>query len=241
MNNKTFGIMVLVLAVLIFAVNRYAVQAIGSGRSGVTISGVTTFGVNKPTCECKFGAFSDCIRNTIENRKALIEGYHKLASKWAKFWTNTDSGKRVEMVEIDWGKMNAESKKTTVETLLDELEQYAKDEEEMTHQIDPIKGCGYEFYSGTLAMKTDLLTCEIKMNLAKNVEEAVPCKDLYTAAMRHEVMHHDKCEARLRDKKLLTPMGLALEEASGYKQEIAELERLLPQNDNCSKGSRKSR
>ncbi len=231
MNAKTLGIMVLVLAVLIFGANRYAVRALGPRHNEVVISGLTKSGVDKPTCECKFGGFSDCIRNTIENKKALKEGYEKLARKWGKFWTSTDSGERVELEEINWGKLNGESKQVTLEALLDELEQFAKDEEEMTHKIEPTKGCGYELYSGNLAMKTDPLACKIDMALAKQVEQAVPCKDLYKIAFRHEVMHLQKCQTRLNSKKLLTPKGLALEEAQGYAQEIAELEQLMRKAD----------
>jgi hypothetical protein len=211
------------------------VYALGPGDSQVMLSGLTKFGVDKPSCECKFGAFSDCIKNTIENKKALMEGYKNLASKWGKFWTSTDSGKRVELEEIEWAKMTGESKRVTVEKLLDELDQYAKDEEEMMHNIEPTKGCGYELYGGSLAMKTDPLGCKINMALAKQVEEAVPCKDLYNIAFKHEVMHLQKCQTRQNRKRLLTPKGLALEEAQGYAQEIAELEKLLPQNKNCSK------
>jgi hypothetical protein len=230
MSSKTLEITVVVFAVLIFGGNRYAVRATGSGQWKVTISGLTKFGANKPTCSCQFGKFADCIGNTIGFKEALMRGYNELARKWGKFWTSTDSGQRVELTEIDWGKMNEASKRSTLEALSAEFRQFAKDEEEMTSKIGAPKGCGYEFYSGTLAMKTDPLSCKINMTLAKQVEEAVPCKDLYQIAFRHEVMHLQKCQARLNGKKLLTPAGLALEEAEGYAQEIAKLKTLLKAN-----------
>ena len=240
MSSKTLAITVVVFAVLVFGGNRYAVRATGPGQWKVTISGLTKFGANKPTCSCQFGKFGDCIKNTIGFKEALMQGYKELARKWGKFWTSTDSGQRVELTEIDWGKMNEASKRSTLEALSAELKQFAKDEEEMTSKIGAPKGCGYEFYSGTLAMKTDPLSCKINMTLAKQVEEAVPCKDLYQIAFRHEVMHLQKCQARLNSKKLLTPAGLALEEAEAYAKEITELEKLLKANCDSTQPSSSS-
>jgi hypothetical protein len=191
-------------------------------------------GAEKESCnQCKF---ADCIRNSIKNKEALMQGYKELAGKWGKFWTSTDSGQRVELTEIDWGKMNEASKKSTLEALSDEFKKYKEDVEEMTNRIGPTKACGYEFSSGGLEMETNPLTCNINMPLARKVEEAVPCKELYEIAFKHETMHLQKCQARLSSKKLLTPAGLAFEEAEGYAQEIAELERLLEKIDkDCCK------
>ena len=234
MSSRTFGIIVVVCTVLIFGVNRYMVYALGPGDSQVMLSGLTKFGVDKPSCECRFGAFGDCIRNTIENKRALMEGYKKLASKWGKFWTSTESGQRVELNTINFKTLFGESKRSTLEALLDELDQFKTDVEEMSAKIGPTKGCGYEFSSESLEMETDPLECKINMVKAKRVEEAVPCNDLYKNALRHEVMHLNKCEQRKSKGLLLTPRGLALEEAEGYAQEIAELEKLQAKN-NCSR------
>jgi hypothetical protein len=76
-------------------------------------------------------------------------------------------------------------------------------------------------------METDPLSCNINMSLARKVQEAVTCKDLYEIAFKHETLHLQRCQARLNSKKLLTPAGLAREEAEGYAQEIRELKELL--------------
>ncbi|MFO1464299.1 MAG: hypothetical protein U1F66_11030 [bacterium] len=182
----------------------------------------------KETCkQCKFAG---CVKSAIKQKEAMRDGYSELATKWEKFWVNTDKERRAPLDQINLQKLYPMFRITTMTLLNSEFTALRKDEEDLAVRIGPPAGCGYS-PTESLEIETDSVQCSIDMLKARKAEEAAPCKELYDIAFRHEALHMQKCQQRKGNKALptvmLTPAGKAREEAAAYGQEIAELKKLL--------------
>jgi len=179
---------------------------------------------------CKQCKYAKCVKASIKQKEAMRDAYNQLASKWDKFWTNTDKGTPTPLDQVNLQKLNPVSRLMTLGLLNSEFTQLRKDEEELATRIGAPAGCGYS-PTESLEMETDSIQCSIDMLKARNAEQASPCKELYEIAFRHEALHMQKCQQRKGNNKLptvmLTPAGKAREEAAAYNQEIAELKKLL--------------
>jgi len=177
---------------------------------------------------CKQCSFLGCLKGTIKQKEAMRDAYNELAKKWDRFWIKTDGGSSVPINQIDQSKMSPLDRMMNAEILNPQFTQLQKDESDLASRIGSPTGCGY---AGNVEIETNSITCVIDMKKAEMSKEAMPCQELYDSAMRHETMHQQICEKRkgkgvYPNIVLLTPAGKAREEAAGYSQEIAELQKM---------------
>jgi len=177
---------------------------------------------------CKQCSFLACLKGTIRQKEAMRDAYNELAKKWDKIWVKTDGDSRVPINQIDQPKMHTLARLMNAGLLNSQFTQLQKEEGDLATQIGEPKGCGY---AGNVEIETNSISCVIDMKKAEMAKEAMPCKELYESAMRHETMHQQMCEKRkgkgvFPNIVLLTPAGKAREEAAGYSQEIAELQKM---------------
>lgn len=180
----------------------------------------------KPSCkDCEW---KDCLKGSIQQKQALKAEYDALTKKWEKFWTEG----RKPLYVLDLEKLSKPQRQPALQELGAQFRQFAKDEERATSKIGPPSGCGLDS-AESIEMETDSVKCEIDMLKARKTQQALPCKDLYDIAFRHEAYHLEQCWLRRGGdetkppSKLLTPAGKAKEEAAAYAREIAELEAVL--------------
>lgn len=177
----------------------------------------------KPSCkDCEW---KKCLEGSIQQKQALKAEYEALAKKWEKFWTEG----RKPVYVLDLIKLNEAARRQALSELKNQFQSFEKDEERATSRVGPPAGCGLGGQS--IEMETDSVQCRIDMVKAQQAEQALPCKDLYEIAFRHEAYHLQQCQVRKGNNKvpakLLTPAGKAKEEAAAYAREIAELEAVL--------------
>lgn len=177
----------------------------------------------KPSCkDCEW---KKCLEGSVKQKQALQKEYEALAKKWEKFWTEG----RKPVYVLDLTKLNEAARRQALSELKNQFQAFEKDEERATSKVGPPAGCGLGGQS--IEMETDSVQCKIDMAKARQAEQALPCKDLYEIAFRHEAYHLEQCQIRKGNNKvpakLLTPAGKAREEAAAYAREIAELEALL--------------
>lgn len=182
---------------------------------------------DKETCkQCKF---AKCIKNTIKQKEALAAAYTALANKWDKFWVRGEGENRVPVNSIDLESLDMAARGPTSANLARDYKQFEKDESEMAARIGAPAECG--FGDADVEMATDIIACKIDLAQAKQAEQAMPCKELYDIAFRHEALHLEACQKRKGEKIIppvrLTPAGKAREEAQAYAREIAELKALV--------------
>lgn len=180
----------------------------------------------KPSCkDCEW---KKCLEGAVQQKKALQAEYNALAKKWEKFWTDTNGGRKPIYV-LDLTKLNEAARRKALAELKNQFQAFEKDEERATSKVGPPAGCGLGGQS--IEMETDSVQCSIDMVKARQAEQAIPCKEMYEIAFRHEAYHLEQCQVRKGNNKvptkLLTPAGKAREEAAAYAREIAELEALL--------------
>ena len=177
---------------------------------------------------CKQCKFAECIKNSIKQKEAMRAAYEGLAQKWDRFWTSNQGGQTTPLSQIDLENLNPNSRPVTISTLKDEFEVFNRETGEVTARVGAPAGCAY---AGEVEMVTNSVTCNTDMLKARAAEQAVPCKELYEIAFRHEAMHLERCQNRKGNKLiptvLLTPAGQAREEVAAYTQEIGELKKLL--------------
>jgi hypothetical protein len=168
---------------------------------------------------CKQCKYIECLKSAIKQKETMMQGYGNLAGNWAAAWPGD---------VIDLEQVPQPQRLETMAKLNQQFTQLRNDEESLANAVGPPKKCGF---TDNVEMSTDSVQCLIDMTKAAHAEQAVPCKEIYDIAFRHEAMHLQKCQERKGNRtlpaKLLTPAGKAREEMAGYAQEIAELKKLL--------------
>jgi hypothetical protein len=164
----------------------------------------------------------------ITQKESLKEGYENLAKLWESKWLDP-SGKPKLTVDVEKEYADQKMRLNVLSVIASQMEVLASQVRVMmsTRLTVPDK-CGI---TQPIEMSTDSITCVINPNQMTEAEKALPCKEIYDIALRHEVLHKTRCDQRKGDRNLpvvrQTPAGYAREEADAYVQEIDDLQKLL--------------
>ncbi|MCE5194507.1 MAG: hypothetical protein LLF28_03480 [Nitrospiraceae bacterium] len=184
---------------------------------------------SKETCEqCKY---IKCIKSFIKLREAYIKEFQKAATE--KNWGN------IEKEGEDFFDLSALISPEAKKEAIDEFNKQRVDFwSEFRTRIDRKlvedvkKNCRIDV-TGSLTAKTDPLFCQIDESSMKEVEKALPCKELYEASRIHESYHKTRCMERaekLKENKgpfIPTARGEVKEDMEAYAQQIKILKVLL--------------
>lgn len=160
----------------------------------------------------------------------MISAYEHLAASWEKFWTRDDGDRKVALDSVDLLALDQASRVKTLAALSEGFRRLAEDETVMAAGVGAPTRCGYD-PSLSLELSTDSERCVIDTSHLEKIKRAMPCEDVFDAAMAHEVFHKTQCDARrgtTPDGAIaavhLTPAGKLREEIAAYRAEIAALE-----------------
>jgi hypothetical protein len=231
MRSKIAGVNVLLLLLIIVSVARHAGADGGKDARSSTKSepGMETYADAKPSCEqCKY---IPCLRSSIKLLEAYIKEFHDMAER--NDWGNiekpgddyldlksliTPEARRAAMAELD------EQRTAMWKAFPSRIDRKLVD--------DRRKHCAIAA-TGELMAKTDPLLCSIEQQSMKDVANAIPCREIYKAALMHEKVHEAKCTDRMLDtssKKgpfIVTPRGEIHEDLEAYDLEITVLKDVL--------------
>jgi hypothetical protein len=190
------------------------------------------------TCiQCKH---ADCLKSLIAQKESIAAGYDRLAAKWGQLVLVEGQ----PAYEIDFRTLNDDtSRSRSYVDLVSKHDAFLHEANDMASAIGPPPGCGL---SGPLEVETNsLIPCSTNMPQLRAAQASMPCKEIGDLLDRHEAVHRQACEARLRDgawtyvvsqgqtrlerpvpNRMLTPAGTAREEAGAYRMEVAALKDL---------------
>lgn len=188
----------------------------------------------------------DCIKGSIRRKKAMADGYDRIATKYERGWLDARSGKPAIEVDLAARYPDGKARAHAYREIHDEYKAYAVDEEALSNAAGAPEGCTVSNDPGVdgegPSAGTDIETCAIT-GLPQAMRDS-PCKRLGELLAGHEAMHQQSCERRGQTTTalvdpltgrtvrsipalLLTPAGKAREEASAYRMEVRELQALL--------------
>ena len=175
-----------------------------------------------------------CLKGLIAQKEAIAAGYDKYVSV---------EGAPAGVVDFRTIK-DASSRDSLYVDLLDKDKAFDLQVDEMMGAIGRPSGCSF---SGTTEVETDsFTTCKTDAAQLQSAQAGAPCKEIAQLLDRHEGVHRQACEKRLKDggawthfppkdvklperpvpNLMRTPSGKAREEASAYRTEIAVLKNL---------------
>jgi hypothetical protein len=164
----------------------------------------------------------------ITQKESLKEGYENLAKLWESKWLDP-SGKPKLTVDVEKEYADQKMRLQVLGVIASQMEVLASQVRVMLgNRLSVPEKCGI---TQPIEMSTDSITCVINTQQMIDTEKALPCKELYDIALRHEVLHKTRCDQRKGGRTLpvirQTPAGYAREEADAYAQEISDLQKLL--------------
>ncbi len=188
----------------------------------------------------------DCIKGSIRRKKAMADGYDRIATKYERGWLDARSGKPAMEVDLAARYPDDIARANAYWEILHEYSAYAVDQEALSKAAGAPEGCTIPDDLGVdgegPSAGTNVVTCVIT-GLPQAMRDS-PCKRLGELLASHEAIHEQSCERRRQTTTpfvntstgqkvsdipavLLTPAGKAREEAVAYRMEVRELQILL--------------
>ena len=198
----------------------------------------------------------DCIKGNIRRKKAMADGYDRIAEKFGRAWLDAATGKPAEVIDLRTRYATDKERADAYLQIKDQYKSYTQDEEALSLQAGAPEGCPVSNAVGAdgegPSAGTNTETCEIS-GLPEVMADA-PCRQLGELAAQHEAIHEQSCELRrkklvslvdpvtgnkVRDapSQILTPAGKAREEAQAYRMEVQKLEEILKKAEKKCKTS----
>jgi hypothetical protein len=174
----------------------------------------------EPCTQCKF---LDCLKGMAAHKRAVAAGYDALAARIANL--SLFEGQPVDEVTLS-ALPNALARLQWVDANNEQLRGYEQLADDMIAAIGSPQGCG----AVNLVVETNSSQCETSTAPLQRAQASMPCRELADLLERHEVMHLVACEARKARgtiARVLTPAGMAREEARAYRAEAAEIQKLI--------------